>query len=327
MIMFLHGEDTYTSSLRLKKLKEGFKKKYDQQGASIKIFDEENFETDEFKKSITAQGLLTKKILVVVKNLISESSAKTQEDITLYLKESPPGSDVVVIFWEKEETAKKSKKGRAKTSNKPLLNLLLKEKHVEEFILPTGQRLNRWIQQEVTARQGKINPAAVNSLISLVGNNLWQLNNEIEKLIAYKKGGLINEEDVKLYVKAKFDENVFNFTDALGEKNKKISLKLLHDQIASGANELYLLTMILRQFRILLQVKGVLKEESNYYTVASRLKLHPFVAQKAVTQAQKYTIEELKEIYKKLLQMDLRIKTSPIDAKTLLDIFVVQTCN
>lgn len=151
---------------------------------------------------------------------------------------------------------------------------------------------------------------------------MWILSSEIDKLIALKRGSEITVEDVKNSNLSKIDDNIFNLTDAVGNKDIKQALKLLHDNMEEGANEIYLLTMIVRQFRILLQIKKA--SEGNKRVIAKELGLHPFVVQKAMGQVGKYTLERLKEIYKKLLETDIALKTGGGESRVLLEQMVVE---
>jgi len=160
----------------------------------------------------------------------------------------------------------------------------------------------------------------------LVGSDLWNMDSEIEKLVNYKNWKEISSDDVKMLVKAKFDENIFHLTDALAAKNIKLSFRLLYDQLASGAHELYVLTMLIRQFRILLQTREIIDQEPNYYTVASRLQIHPFVAQKAIRDARKFSLTELKNIYRQLLEIDIKIKSTNEDPRLLFDLLITRVC-
>lgn len=325
MIIFLHGPDTYSSRKKLKFYKEGFVKKYDPSGLNATVLDGEKLTMADFRQACGAAGFLSKKRLVIVENLISKNKdRKIQQEIINYL-EHELTKDTVLIFWE-EDGEEDWRKKKSKTSQaKPLLKRLMSEKE-ERFGLLTGEKLNRWVREEVRKRKGKIENPAVLELASLVGSDLWAMETEIEKLVNYKYKKIVTADDVRLMVKTKFDENIFHLTDALSEKNAKLSFKLLNDQIQSGAHPLYILTMLVRQFRILLQVKEILGEEENYYTVASRLNLHPFVAQKAIREARRFTLDELKNIYQKLLEIDVQLKTTPDDPRVLFDLLVVKIC-
>ncbi|MFA6097943.1 MAG: DNA polymerase III subunit delta [Patescibacteria group bacterium] len=325
MIILLYGPDTYRSRQRLHFYREGFKKKYDPSGLNMEYFDGEKLTIEDFGKSAGQMGFLAKKRFMVVENVISKSkSKKIQEELVGYLK-NKWSDDNVLIFLEDSE-AEPRKKGKKKTTAvKSLMNYLLEGK-AEEFSLLQGEQLNKWIRDEVKKRGGRISDPAVLEMASLVGSDLWSMVSEIEKLINYKKGGLISAEEVKQMVRARFDENIFHLTDALAAKNAGLALKLLNDQIALGSHELYILTMLIRQFRILLQTRELIDQEPNYYTVASRLRIHPFVAQKAIRDARRFKLEELQEIYRQLLEIDIKIKSTSEDPLLLFDLLVTRVC-
>jgi len=325
MIIFLHGSDTYRSRQRLKFYKEGFKKKYDLQGLNVVYLDGEKLTMEEFRKSVGQAGFLAKKRFIVVENLIYKNkNKKVQEEIIEYLNNEWSDDNVLIFLEGGGEKVTKKKKTKQDTA-KPLLVRLAKEKS-EEFPLLSGEQLNKWIKDEVKKQSGKIDSPAILELASLVGPDLWNMASEIDKLINYKNKKLITANDVRAMVRARFDDNIFHLTDALAVKDAKLSFKLLHDQIASGSHELYILTMLTRQFRILLQVREILDQESNYYTIASRLRLHPFVAQKAIRGARKFTLEELKNIYQQLLEIDVRIKSTQDSPRLLFDLLITKVC-
>ncbi|MDZ7798778.1 MAG: DNA polymerase III subunit delta [Patescibacteria group bacterium] len=329
MIIFLYGADTFRSRQKLKFYREGFKKKYDPQGFNIEVLAGEKLKLEDLRNKLGNKGLLSKKKLVVIEDLMGKNKKeKIQKEVVKYLKENKLSQDEVLIFWEgdiENQGRGKKKRGRKKVS--PLQKYLAKEAKVEDFGLLKGYRLKNWTEKEIRKRGGRIEPVALDLLLALVGQDLWQMNNEIEKLINYKKGKVINKDDVSLFVKTKYDTDIFKLTDALAEKKKKLALKLIRDQIMSGENELYLLAMLSRLFRILVQVKEVSQEESNYYTIANRLNLHPFVAKKSLVQTRNFKFKELKNIYQQLLDIDLKIKTSQAEPRVLFDLFIFKVCN
>ena len=152
-----------------------------------------------------------------------------------------------------------------------------------------------------------------------MGNDLWRMSNEINKLCAYKFKKTITKDDLDLLIANKIDENIFNLVDAIGNKNKTLALKLINDQLEINNSANYLLAMIIRQFRILLQIKDLSLNNQNF----SQLKLHPFVIQKASNQVKKYSFEQLKNIYNQLLAMDIKLKTSQIKPTVLFDLFII----
>ena len=123
-------------------------------------------------------------------------------------------------------------------------------------------------------------------------------------------------------VRGKFDENIFALTDAISQKNKALSLNLLEKELENGLAEPYLMHMLIRQFRILLQVRAAMDLGHTSRKAASELKLHPFVAQKSFTQAKNFSIESLKIIFSRLIKMDRQLKTGQGDFKTDLALMI-----
>jgi len=81
--------------------------------------------------------------------------------------------------------------------------------------------------------------------------------------------------------------------------------------------------MIIRQFRILLKTKSALEEGVAENKLASYLSLHPFVIKKSMASVKLYSLENLKEIYYKLLGLDQKMKSSKLKSKTLIDLFIL----
>lgn len=315
MIIFLYGEDSYRSRQKLNQIKDKFKKA-DPSNINLTILDGEKIGFSNIKKAVQAVPFLAKKRLIIIENLLAKKNKTLQEELVNYIKEKKIPETTVIVFWERNSPDERTK-----------LFKLLKKQRAQEFRLLSGYALSKWIEQEVKERGGKIERDALDKLAAYVGNDLWQMSNEIDKLITYKNKKSITPEDVELLVKAKLDTNIFNMIDAIGDKNKKRALKLLHDQIESGEHELYLLTMITYQFRNLLIVKDLIEQGMNQYQIQREIRMHPFVVQKTFSQARNFSLDGLKKIYQKLLDTDIALKTSKIEPALALDLLVAKLCS
>jgi DNA polymerase-3 subunit delta len=125
-------------------------------------------------------------------------------------------------------------------------------------------------------------------------------------------------------VSAVQEQTVFEFVDALGRMQTDAALKLLHEQIENGAAPPYLMTMIVRQFRIILQMRDLQARGMPRDVAVAHIKMNPYVATKVWDQAQNFSIARLEAIYQKLLETDLAIKTSRADPVLALDTLVVE---
>lgn len=322
MIIFLYGQDSFRSNQKVAEIKNKFIKEVDPTSINITFLDGASLKFEEFNHQIKATPFLSRKRLIIIKNLINKNKAKeiAKEIVELLDAEKKNADqDNIIVFWEIDKKDKKKTKGE-------LWKRLTKEKFAQEFKLLTPYELHAWIITEVKKHQGQIDSQAVFFLAATIGNDLWQMSNELDKLLSYKKGELITVADIENLVKANFDDDIFKLIDALSARNKKVALKLISDQLSLGTNELALLATITRHFRILLLIKDWQKTEPRISEaeIAKNLHIHPYVAKKALNQVNNFTLDQLKHIYNKLLDIDLKIKTSAAKPKTIFELFIAQ---
>jgi DNA polymerase-3 subunit delta len=118
------------------------------------------------------------------------------------------------------------------------------------------------------------------------------------------------------------EASVFELVDAIGTRHSRSAARLLHKKLSDGSNPFQLFAMVVRQFRFLIQVKELSEAGSPPGEIASRLKLHGFVAGKLNQQSRNFTPEQLKTIYAHLLSVDVGAKTGVTDMITALNLFV-----
>ncbi|MFA5926146.1 MAG: DNA polymerase III subunit delta [Parcubacteria group bacterium] len=315
MIIFLYGEDEFRSGRKLAEIKNKFLEK-NKEGGTLFVFDfsEQGVATDDLSAKVYSGGLFSSKKLAVVKNILkNKAAAENKEFLTRLKKGEPEGA--TIIFWEKEKIDKKLK----------LAKFLLEKSKKQEFKFLDGARLTNWITEEVRKiGEGKVSigRAAAVKLSVYVGNNLFLLLKETEKLVSYRSAGEISEGDVDLLVKSKIDTDIFKTIDSLSRGDKKGSIKLLHDHLDAGEDPFYLLSMYFFQFRNLLKVKPLAEKYSSPHEIAARLKIHPFVAKKSAEQGRNFSLEKLKELYGRLCQIDFEAKTGKIEIGLALDMFI-----
>jgi len=300
MIYFLFGQDTYRSRKKLKEIVEEYKKRHQSGLNFIKItFDEKDL--DDFKQNIKTVSMFDEKKLIVVEEVFQQPEY-FQEELLNYLKKKKMDIDKnsILVFWAEE----------VKTGG--LFKFLKKKAKTQEFKLLQPHKLREWIKKYIKEQKGNIDNRAVEILIEYVGSDLWRMVNEINKLISFKQQ-IIKAEDVEKLVKPEIDVNIFNIIDSLGQKNKKQALRLIHDYFKKGESESYLLNRFVYQFRNLIKVKS-----------DGKLDMHPFVIKKTLSQARNFSLDELKKIYCKLLEVDLNIKTGKMNTRTALELFVTE---
>ncbi len=98
-------------------------------------------------------------------------------------------------------------------------------------------------------------------------------------------------------------------------------MRLLHN-LLDEMDPLQIYSMILRQFRLLIQTRELQDNGGTLDEVTRTLNLHPYVGKKIFNQAQRFSLAELEAIYRDLFEMDERIKTGRVEPDLALEAFV-----
>lgn len=316
MILFFYGEDNY----RLRQKVNQLKKKFVDASlgdTNLAVLDGKTIVFNELVRQVLAFPFLANSRLVIVENLLKEGKKEVQEKVLDLLAKVP--ETTVLVFVEEGKPDKR-------TSLFKKLNL---PKQAQEVAVLAPNQLNNWIKDEVEGRGGQISLGSAIKLVEYVGNDLWRLSNEIDKLLTFvvNRDQKITDEDIALLVRSRTESDVFALVDAIAAKKRKQAFLELYNLLENGAHELYILTMIVYQYRNLLMVSDELNRGvRTHWDLAKKLKLHPFVAQKTLALAKNYDFQALKQIYAQLADFDLQIKTGKINGKTALDLLIAKLC-
>lgn len=310
MIIFIFGSDDYRILEKLKEIVEKYKK-HSKDVVSFKFFDCENDDFQAFREAFFSAGMFKEKKVLILKNLFSNKNFKEK----FYLeKEKFVNSSNVLLIIEKKENNEKDQ----------LFKFLLSTSKWYKIEPPEGEALTTWAKKEFLKFGTKIEQKALEELITFTGNDLWRLNNEIKKLVAFKKGKKILFQDVNLLVCRATETQVFRTIENLANGKKEITFKFLQQHLVGGESPLYLLAMITFQFRILLQIKDLIEKKFSYYSILKKTNLSPLIFKKNYYLSQKFTLDKLKRIYENIFKFEMAAKTGKVDPETALSLLVCE---
>ena len=205
----------------------------------------------------------------------------------------------------------------------PLLQALRPHARVIEFRELKPGAVLQWVLERAQRQGVDISPAAARLLADLVGNHLWVLANELDKLTAYAQGRRIEGADVGALVSAARDVNVFAMVDAVVERRAPVALQLLRRQMSLGADGGYLLAMVVRQYRLIIQAKELSLRGVTSQEIGQRLGIgSEFVLQRVLDQADRYSLSRLKAAYRRLLEADESVKRGRYSDDLALELLV-----
>lgn len=319
MIILFYGPDSYRSREKLNQIIEKYKQS-DSTQSGLFVFNEENFTLENFTHAVVAQSFFSAKKLLVIKNIFQEKFPKdAKQKLIEYLKEHKALSsdkDTVIVFWH----------GDTIKASDALYKLLAKKDSAvkkQEFKKLSENELRKWIRGRISASV-TIHESALSNLILYTAGDLWRVNSELQKLMYYKGKEEIRLEDVDAMVSGNAQLNVFQAIDALGGNNWQKAIKNFRLLLDKGEDPLYLFSMIVYQLRNLINVKSIAEHDPTLPSsaMARQLKMHPFVAQKTLQQARMFSLAQLQNVYARLLEYDLKIKTGKTEPALAIDLII-----
>jgi DNA polymerase-3 subunit delta len=212
-------------------------------------------------------------------------------------------------------------------SGNPLLRGLAAVTKVKFFPKLGQKELGPWIQRRVAASGASISPAALALLARFVGSDLWVMAGEVDKLALYASGRRIEEADVRAVVSYAREATVFAMVDAILESSftGRTAQQMLQQLLREGEFPAQLLVMLARQVRIIFQIREMRGRGMARGEVQARLGLtSDYVLRKAWDQADRYSAARLREVYHRLLDADVSIKTGRCDGELALDILIAE---
>lgn len=329
MFYILYGKDDFSLQRALEEIKNELG---DQEMLAVNtsMLDGQQLNLNQLKDACSAVPFLCSHRLAIVKGLLGrfesksgserrttrskskvDSALKEWMELVEYVKQMPSTTVLVLID------------GEVKASNR-LLKSVSSLAKIKGFAPLSDRDLSDWIQDRVKCGGGTISPGAAKLLVELVGADLWTMNSEIDKLLAYCSGQVITEDSVKQVTSYAREANIFALVDSILEGRTKVAQQLLHRLLRDGASPSYILAMITRQLRLIVMTKDLGPKLSR---PENRDKLGPtssYSMDKAARQAKAYTLERIKNAYHHLLEADIAIKTGKYDGDLALDLLVVE---
>lgn len=292
MIYFLYGENNFS-------IKKAYEKIIEKVDAEKVVFDfDEIIEFGDFYQHTQNNSLFSTKKIIVLFNFIEKTNADFK-DRFLAVKDSIEKSSNIFIFIEYGLPRKNGK----------VFTWLVKNSKSQEYKLLTPGKIRQWAEKKFEGNNVRIDEDALQYLLDVCGKDLGLLENEINKVSAY--GNNISIKIVKKMTLSSADINIFSAIDSLLKGDRKKTIALFRKSLKGGQSPQAILALAATQVRNLLAIK-----EGDY----TAMKLHPFVVQKSRYIIEGFRLEDLKYIYKKILQFDLETKTGKLDSEVSLEL-------
>jgi DNA polymerase-3 subunit delta len=167
-----------------------------------------------------------------------------------------------------------------------------------------------WVKKQLHEKKVTISHDGATLLVQQVGNSLWSLYNEIEKLFTFSWGKKnLGMEEVASVVGFSRKFNTWELTDAVGRRDLKDALSVLKRLLDGGQSAVGIIVELSRRIFLLMRIRAMIDGGLSRDEVSRTLNLRPYFKKLYMNQVQRFTSEELELAIKILLQADLYLKT------------------
>lgn len=302
MIFFFYGSNSYASRRKLQEIVETYKAKTGSDFGLERI-DGVTTNAKSLQAALQAVPFLASSRLVIIEYLSANKAASGQ--IESIIKAVP--ASTVVVFYEKDVDKRSS-----------FYKTLSTKAKVQSFELLGPTQLAAWVAAHLKELGASIESGAMAELIDRVGDDQWRLEQELGKLANHSSQ--ITRDHVQLLVEPGRDENIFGLVDAMASGRTKQAISQYQLLLAGGANELYILSMIMWQLRNLLLAKTAGPMAPG--ELAKRAGLSPFVANKAQARQAALDLEQLKKAFLAAVDAEYKIKTGAGKPDQLVELLI-----
>ena len=267
---------------------------------------------DALRFACEAAPFLADRRAVVVDRFFSQKKTTHTEAVSAYLPSVP--ANTLLLFVE----------GDAPPKTGPVARALEAAKVKQQFFGPlTGAALARWIKDRAKGLGGQISDQAAQLVATFVGGDLRVVANEVGKLVTYAgPGKVVEAEHVRLLVNQAAETTIFALVDAVAQGQLKQALASLKVLLEGGARAPYVITMVGRQVRLVLQARDGIDRKLPAAEVARLMGVSGFPAQKAMGQARSFSLGQLERMHRRVLDADVAVKTGRQTDEVALELLV-----
>jgi DNA polymerase III subunit delta len=326
------GEDEYSREEALQEIKKSLGDPA-MLSTNTTVLEGQKLTINELKAAAESMPFLSPARLVIVKGLLERFEPKPKTETRKNgaspaanqaapfincLRNLPPST--VLVLTDNVEVKKPFLQSNS------VFTAIADKAEVRSFPNLRGTKLAQWIEARINRQGGSISRQATNILME-TGGDLFILSNEIQKLVAFTGGRLIEEKDVRGVVSASQEADIFVLIDTVIDRQVGKAEQILQKLLQNGVMPPQILVLIARQVRILIQIKQLRSLKKPLAEIQTQVGIFsPFIWEKTARRADKYTLERLKEIYRSLLNTDLAIKTGKYEGDLALDVLVAELC-
>ena len=271
----------------------------------------ENTISDVIEEANTVSLFRSNKVILVYSSGIDKLD---DEELIMYLNNY--NKDVYLIFIvEKSDARKKIVK-------------LINEKGISIDSDNVDKSYNKnYVVSYLKDNGYKMNSNVIECFLSRVSDNINDIRNELDKLFIYKLDDKnISLDDVKLITYDNTDNIIYEFTNALLEKDENKAISMYHSFIDSNMAIDYIVASIYNSYKTLYQIKELNKNNS-IRDISKTIGKKEYYVEKMLYRSMNYNDSELLDIIHTLAMIDKNYKSGLCNPVMEVELFILGKLN
>ncbi len=229
-----------------------------------------------------------------------------------YIKDMPDTTYFIFIESEVDKRSKLYKAVKAKG-------------HIVELTTQDETTLKRWVASLLRREQKQMSDPDIRYFLEKVGTDMENIQRELEKVVCYALDReQIIREDIDAVCVTQITNHIFDMVNAVADGNRRRALDLYYELLALKEPPMRILFLMIRQYRMLFQVKALAAQGYGRKDIASKAGLHPFAAGKYMEQAKRFRMGQLRAVMEDGAETEQRVKTGLLSDNLAVELFIVK---
>ncbi|CAM4190151.1 DNA polymerase III subunit delta [Streptococcus penaeicida] len=211
-----------------------------------------------------------------------------------------------------------------------IVKLLKRDAQLFEANLLKEQELKSYFQSYGNELGLSFDSGVFDRLFAKANGDFSQMVKNLRFLSSYKKDGHITLTDIEEAIPKTLQDNIFDLSRFLIQKESAQVTDLVHDLRLAGEDEVKLIAILLGQFRLFLQIAILQKQGKNEQAIVQSLSelmgrmVNPFQVKYALRDSRQLRLSFLKKCVHTLIETDYQIKTGVNDKAYLFDLAMLK---
>ena len=306
-VYLLYGEESFLKQSYKKKLKEAVA---GDDTMNYNYFEGKGLDVNELISLSDTMLFFSDKRLIIIED--SGFFKTSSEALADYLPMIP---DTTCIVFVEDAVDKRNR----------LFKKVKELGHASEMKRQDSAQLARWAGTILAQNGRKITGSSMNLFLERTGDDMENIRMELEKLISYTMGSdVVTTEDVEAVTTVQVTNKIFDMVNAIVTRKTRLAMDLYEDLLTLKEPPMRILFLIARQFNQLLLVKEMTAKGTDRGTIASKLKIPPFVAGKVSAQAGAFTREQILSYVKGCVEAEEAVKTGKMNDRMAVELLITR---